>query len=382
MIKKQTIEYKIVSLIGLAGEMQTEELYKLKYGKEYIRKTISKLITKKYIKVYKFENKKYLRLTVACKRYLRENHSDRFENMFDGASRTNKVRTAENRRIRNHRLSELLILLDLADVKIFADEKSLMDKTHGFERTDGTDPADYCAEKSTAEFYTSDELKAAGLFKNARTSRAMGVIFSYPDVYIVYNFADEVLEMEYKTEETFLYRTGNTFYGELQGKHCYEYAKVIFVGNSMNLINKMLKARKGAVKKIFHSHNDYWHIYFLDTSKRPIEHLKYIINKTYRQKIEQATYKGFNSVFDEKYNMYVGVSKDHAATILDWTDCDIIALNNTKWLYINGSDYRRILKIVCFEFQMPFVQKFFGNDDNIEYYQYNSEKILGTEDTR
>ena len=56
MIRKQTIEYKIVSLIGLAGEVQTEELYKLKYGKEYIRKTISKLITKKYIKVYKFNN--------------------------------------------------------------------------------------------------------------------------------------------------------------------------------------------------------------------------------------------------------------------------------------------------------------------------------------
>ena len=70
MIKKQTIEYKIVSIIGLAGEIQTEEIYKLRYGKEYIRKTISKLITKKCIKVYKFDNKKYLRLTVNCKRYL------------------------------------------------------------------------------------------------------------------------------------------------------------------------------------------------------------------------------------------------------------------------------------------------------------------------
>ena len=35
MIREQTIEYKIVSFIGLAGEVQTEELYKLKYGKEH-----------------------------------------------------------------------------------------------------------------------------------------------------------------------------------------------------------------------------------------------------------------------------------------------------------------------------------------------------------
>lgn len=41
MIKKDTIEYRLVSLIGLAGEIKTDELYKLNYGKEYIRKTIS-----------------------------------------------------------------------------------------------------------------------------------------------------------------------------------------------------------------------------------------------------------------------------------------------------------------------------------------------------
>ena len=35
MIKKQTIEYKIVSIIGLAGEIQTEEIYKLRYFRTY-----------------------------------------------------------------------------------------------------------------------------------------------------------------------------------------------------------------------------------------------------------------------------------------------------------------------------------------------------------
>ncbi len=103
MIKKQTIEYKIVSIIGLAGEIQTEEIYKLKNGKEYIRKTISKLISKKCIKVYKFENKKYLRLTANCKRYLLDNYPERFESLFTGATRTNKIRNEEHRREKLHR---------------------------------------------------------------------------------------------------------------------------------------------------------------------------------------------------------------------------------------------------------------------------------------
>ena len=50
MIKKDTIEYRLVSLIGLAGEIKTDELYKLAYGKEYIRKTISRLNSNGYIK--------------------------------------------------------------------------------------------------------------------------------------------------------------------------------------------------------------------------------------------------------------------------------------------------------------------------------------------
>ena len=52
-----------------------------------------------------------------------ENYPERFESLFKGANRTNKIRNEEHRRTRYHRLGELLILLDLADVKIFSDEK-------------------------------------------------------------------------------------------------------------------------------------------------------------------------------------------------------------------------------------------------------------------
>ena len=73
MIKKDTIEYRLVSLIGLSGKIKTDELYKLAYGKEYIRKTISRLNSNGYIKVYKYCYEKYLRLTPKCKNYLSNN---------------------------------------------------------------------------------------------------------------------------------------------------------------------------------------------------------------------------------------------------------------------------------------------------------------------
>ena len=43
MIKKQTIEYKIVSIIGLAGEIQTEEIYKLS-GEEVSKELNPKIL--------------------------------------------------------------------------------------------------------------------------------------------------------------------------------------------------------------------------------------------------------------------------------------------------------------------------------------------------
>lgn len=97
--------------------------------------------------------------------------------------------------------------------RLIADEKTLMKNTHGFTRADTTDFTDYSADKNTAEFYTSAELKAIGLFMNARTSRALGVIYSHPDVYIIYNIADGILKWENKTEENFYYRAKEIFLG-------------------------------------------------------------------------------------------------------------------------------------------------------------------------
>ncbi len=211
MIKKDTIEYRLVSLIGLAGEIRTDELYKLNYGKEYIRKTICRLNSNGFIKVYKYCFEKYLRLTPKCKNYLSANFPERFSDCFEGASSTNKIRNDDYRRERYHRLGEVLVMLNLADIKIFPDEKTLMKKTHGFTRADETDLSEYCVEKNTAEFYSSAELKSAGLFMNARTSRALGIIYSHPEVYIIYNVADGVFKWENKVEESFFFRAEQTF---------------------------------------------------------------------------------------------------------------------------------------------------------------------------
>ena len=378
MIKKQTIEYKLVSIIGLAGEIQTEELYKLKYGKEYIRKTISKLITKKCIKVYKFDNKKYLRLTVACKKYLLENYPERFESIFVGAARANKIRNEEHRRTRYHRLGELLILLDLADIKIFRDEKTLWKKTHGFQDADGTDFTDYSSSKKTAEFYTTMELKSFGLLGNARTSRAMGIIYSHPDVFVLYYFTDEFPKLDFKTEHSFCYGIGLDIHMYLRHDY-YSLSKIIFIGDSMKIFYGILRDKRKSTEKIIKM-NDYDDsVMFLDKSHYGSAQLKYFISERKREERKKNTYDNFGAKDPGRFTARIPRKKTDVA---DCTTCHPYGIYLLKSLSTGLRPDIYNLYVVCFDFQLACIKKYLGDADNITYYTYNSEKAFETEDSR
>ena len=378
MIKKQTIEYKIVSIIGLAGEIQTEEIYKLRYGKEYIRKTVSKLITKKCIKVYKFDNKKYLRLTVSCKRYLLENYPERFESLFKGANRTNKIRNEEHRRTRYHRLGELLILLDLADIKIFSDEKTLWKKTHGFQEADGTDFTDYSSDKKTAEFYTATELKSFGLLGNARTSRAMGIIYSHPDIFVLYYFTDEFPKLEYKTESSFFYGISTDIHYYLRG-NLHNHAKIIFIGDGMKIFNGILRDKRKSTEKIIRMSDYDDSVMFLDKSHYEVGQLKYFISERKREGRKKNTYDSFGAKDPGIFTAYIPGKKTDVA---DCTTCHPYGIYLLKSLSTGLRPDVDNLYVVCFDFQLECIKKYLGDADNITYYTYNSEKAFGLEDSR
>ena len=331
MIKKDTIEYRLVSLIGLAGEIKTDELYKLNYGKEYIRKTICRLNSNGFIKVYQYLGRKYLRLTSKCKKYLSSNFPERFSDYFVGATSTNKIRNDDYRRERYHRLGEVLVMLNLADVKIFPDEKTLMEKTLGFTRADNTDLSDYCVEKNTAEFYSSAELKSAGLFMNARTSRALGIIYSHPEVYIIYNVADGVFKWENKVEESFFFRAGQIFLGDLN-RNRNSYAKMIFVGKNMWTFTNLLTIGKSSIKSIFSTNNQYDNIYFLDSSKYAPQQVKCFINKSTRDEIEKRI-RGYFSIKKNYYRYYDEM--DDGTAVVNCTTCNLVAIKHVKELLVN-----------------------------------------------
>ena len=378
MIKKDTIEYKIVSLIGLAGEMQTEDLYRLKHGKEYIRKAISRLNSNGLVKIYKYDGIKCLRLTTKCKSYLKENFPERFSNIFIGATATNKIRNDEHRRIRHHRLGKVLTLLYLADVKIFFDKKTLMKNIAVFTCADNADRADYSMDNNTAEFYTTTELKSFGLLGNARTSRAMGIIYSHPDVFAIYYFTDEFPKLEYKTEHSFCYGIGLNMHMYL--RHDYDSrSKIIFIGDSMKIFNGILRDKRKSTEKILKM-NDYDDsVMFLDKSHLPSRQLRYFINEKARKEMNEFAYNYFGA---ETTGWHIGSIPNTYTVVRDCTICNPRDIFAVKRISKGEAIEYKAVNVMCFDFQYECIRKFVGDSDNVTYYTYDSEKVIGTEDTR
>lgn len=356
MIKKDTIEYTILSLIGQTGEMQTEDLYRLQYGKEYIRKTISRLISGGYIKAYRYSGIRCLRLTARCRHYLKENFPERFSDKFSGFSSTNKIRNDINRRTRYHRLGTAMVLLYLAGVKIFADEKSMMKKNIGFTRAVGADRADYSSDKNTAEFYTSSELKTAGMFMNARTSRALGVIYSHPDVYILYHVGDGFFKWENKTEETFFYRANQVFLNDI----C-KSPKMIFIGNDMEAMKNILSHKKNGIKRVFDAKNRYDNIFFLDSSNSAQNQLKYYIDGRKQSEVNQSI--NYNFSLEDKGYRFFSRAEDRKF-IANFTTLNLSAIRFLKDVTLSSKDEAHI---VCYDFQMPYLREYFGDNNGVEY---------------
>ena len=245
-----------------------------------------------------------------------------------------------------------------------------MKKTLGFTRTDDTDKTDRCTDANIAEFYSPPELKSAGLFKNARTSRALGIIYSHPDVYAVYNFGDKLLKWENKTEESFLFRTVMMFSRTL--KIC---PKLICVGNNSDIAEMILNSRGGNKKNFFKPDWRYNNIFFLDNSAFAAEQFKYFINGRLRKSVTDIIENEFDVI--KKYEYY-GETADKSIVV----NCTVCNLSTLKTIKENNLEYGKNIKIICFHFQMPFLERYFGNGENIEYYEIDASKILCTEDTR
>ena len=114
---------QLLSVAALCGELSPLAASRLIPSQSYRYRVLEELTKAKLLRPYRRDQVKGHRLTRLAKNLLTEQNPERYAALFTGSVRTNGYTSELSRRLRMHRLGEVLAMMQLGDVAIFPDEK-------------------------------------------------------------------------------------------------------------------------------------------------------------------------------------------------------------------------------------------------------------------
>ena len=187
-----TLAGLLLTLTALSGEFPAALVSRLPGTEHYRQKVVKALKRDKLIRTFYRDGLRGLRLTAAAKKLLLTNQPDRFRAYLTGNTETNVLKSEITRRLRLHRMAEVLVTMLGAGVLSFPWEKPAVFQ-----------PTPLLTEPTIGQpvYYSSREMKEIGPESaKIRGSRATGVLLTDGGIFVVYNTADAQMKWEYKAE--------------------------------------------------------------------------------------------------------------------------------------------------------------------------------------
>lgn len=187
-----TLANLLLTLVALSGELPTSQICRLPSTPGYQSKIIKSLKKDGLLLSYYRNGLRGLRLTSAAKKRLLTEHYDWFLPYLSGATETNRLKSDITRRLRLHRMAEVLVTMLNAGVSVLPWEKPAL---FAPSLPDGATSVDRPA------YYSSREVKELGEEAvKVRGSRSTGVLLTNSDIFIIYNTGPGQMKWEYKSE--------------------------------------------------------------------------------------------------------------------------------------------------------------------------------------
>ena len=185
----------VLALTALSGELPAALVSRLPASDTYKEYAVKQLKRDNLLRTFYRNGVRGLRLTTTAKRLLLECWPDQFLPYLSGSSETNQLKSEVVRRLRLHRMAEVLVTMLNADVSVLPWEKPAL-----FSPT----PPDGLTALDRPAYYSSREVKELG--KEAikiRNSRSTGVLLTDGGIFIIYNTGPGQMKWEYKAEMRF-----------------------------------------------------------------------------------------------------------------------------------------------------------------------------------
>ena len=187
---QNTLPYLLLTLTALCGEYPIRQISHLPGGSAYLESVVTALRRDGLLRTFSKDGLRGLRLTSSAKRLLLADAPEWFSAYLTGSSEPNKLKSEISRRLRLHRMAEILTIMHNADIPAFPWEK-----------------APFSAASQSAAipaYYTSREVKEIGpQGAKIKSSRATGILLTDGGIFLTYNTAKAQMKWEYKAELRF-----------------------------------------------------------------------------------------------------------------------------------------------------------------------------------
>jgi len=237
--------YSILSLVAVSGELPADQISRLPGGREYKVKLIKALKRKKLIQTYYKDKLRGYRLTNTAKDLLLADNDERFAFFLTGNADTNILKSEITRRLRLQSIAETFVTMQNAGVSVYRGEKP-----------DVFYPGDGLAvplSVTAPSFYNSREMKELDMeFAQIQGARAVGVLLTASEVFVVYNTGGSLLKWEYKSEMRVKALMKTVLcHNRLPHQYKSDNIRALMLGNDMERAYQLLTSTGGVKRNYF-----------------------------------------------------------------------------------------------------------------------------------
>ena len=361
MNNTSTAAYRLLSLTALSGECSPDILSRLGIGTSYGEKLVTKLKDEGLIKTHYKDRLRGYRLACGGKKLLLAQNPERFSFYLSGNTETNHPRSGYPRRLRLQQASHIYAMLLNAGITFFRDEKPLIFREEP--------QAGESVRMPLPIFYHSREVKELGTEAvKIGNSRIMGILFAPGCIYALFHTGTAPIKWEYQTElrvKTFLsHHISRGILSRGSIEPCYHPdtpIRLLFIGSGMDTALKLMESTGGFQKSYFCLDSSFDYFHYVPDDAAGETTLRLLCSPALQKALRSLLLSDLQPPCPD-YGMEHDAVSEGMPVLLAF-DFDMLRLSRFRTAL---SFHGLAGNLVCFDFQKPVLQQYFGDAAAIE----------------
>lgn len=356
-----TAAYRLLSLTALSGECSPDILSRLGIGPSYGEKLVTKLKDEGLLKTHYKDRLRGYRLACGGKKLLLAQNPERFSFYLSGNTETNHPRSGYPRRLRLQQASHIYAMLLNAGITFFRDEKPLIFREEP--------QAGESVRMPRPIFYHSREVKELGTEAvKIGNSRIMGILFAPGCIYALFHTGTAPIKWEYQTElrvKTFLsHHISRGILSRGSIEPCYHPdtpIRLLFIGSGMDTALKLMESTGGFQKSYFCLDSSFDYFHYVPDDAAGETTLRLLCSPALQKALRSLLLSDLQPPCPDYGLEHDAVSE--GMPVLLAFDFDMLRLSRFRTAL---SFHGLAGNLVCFDFQKPVLQQYFGDAAAIE----------------